>query len=81
MASGACCSARSPDGASPLTAAKLAWFTLKYPLITLKVIGLIHWHALLLWARNACPGIAKAANRELQRDVLNPHASLAGKTP
>ncbi len=30
-----------------LTSARLAWFTLKYPLITLKIISLIHWHAFL----------------------------------
>lgn len=36
---------------APLTAARLAWLTLKYPFITLKVIGLIHWNALLLWLK------------------------------
>ena len=65
---------------APLTAARLAWFTLKYPLITLKVIGLIHWHALLLWAKRV-PFHRKAANPGLQRDVLNPHDSLATKSP
>ena len=34
---------------SPLTALNLAWMSLKYPLITLKVIGLIHAHAAVLW--------------------------------
>ena len=63
-----------------LTAARLAWFTLKYPLITLKVIGLIHWHALLLWTKKL-PFHRKAAHPELQREVFNPHASIAGKTP
>src|SRR6266581_4821574 len=29
-----------------LNNASLLWFTLKYPLVTLKVIFLIHWHAL-----------------------------------
>jgi DUF1365 family protein len=65
---------------APLTAAKLAWFTLKYPLITLKVIGLIHWHALLLWLKRL-PWHRKTAEIDLQRDVMNPHSSLAGKTP
>ncbi len=64
----------------PLTAARLAWFTLKYPLITLKVIGLIHWHAFLLWAKRL-PFHRKDANPDLQREVFNPHASIAGKTP
>lgn len=65
---------------APLTGVKLAWFTFKYPLITLKVIGLIHWHALLLWARRL-PWHRKSDQVALQRGVLNPHASLAGKTP
>ena len=58
--------------------APLAWFTLKYPLITLKVIGLIHWQALLLWAKRL-PWHAKAAHADQQRDVLRPHGALAGK--
>jgi DUF1365 family protein len=60
----------------PLTDARLAWFTLKYPLITLKVIGLIHWHALRLWWKNV-PWFAKAARSADQRDLYRPHASLA----
>jgi len=63
---------------APLTATKLAWFTLKYPLITLKVIALIHWHALLLWIKRL-PWHRKSAGLDLQRGVLKPHASLAGK--
>lgn len=62
----------------PLTSARLAWFTLKYPLITLKVIFLIHWHALLLWWKRL-PWHRKAANTHLQRDVYRPHASIASK--
>jgi DUF1365 family protein len=60
----------------PLTTARLAWLTLKYPLITLKVIFLIHWHAALLWVKRL-PWHRKAANAHLQRDVLRPHTSLA----
>lgn len=60
----------------PLTSARLAWFTLKYPFITLKVIGLIHWHALLLWIKRL-PWHPKAANAHLQRDVFHPHESIA----
>lgn len=59
-----------------LTSARLAWLTLKYPLITLKVIFLIHWHALLLWLRRL-PFAPKEAQADLQRDVYNPHASIA----
>lgn len=65
---------------APLTTAQLAWFTLKYPLITLKVIFLIHWHALLLWMK-LLPWHRKADRLDLQRNVLRPHASLATKTP
>jgi uncharacterized protein len=62
----------------PLTSARLAWFSLKYPLITVKVIFLIHWHALLLWWKRL-PWHRKAANTHLQRDVYRPHASIASK--
>ena len=61
---------------APLTSARLAWLTLKYPLITLKVIGLIHWHALLLWFKRI-PWHRKAANPHLQKDLLKPHQSRA----
>jgi DUF1365 family protein len=56
----------------------LGWFLLKYPLLTLRIIFLINWHALLLWLKRI-PWHRKAANPELQREVLKPHASLAGK--
>ncbi|MEQ1858318.1 MAG: DUF1365 domain-containing protein [Chthoniobacteraceae bacterium] len=60
---------------APLTSAQLAWFTLKYPLITLRVIALIHWHAFRLWLKRL-PWHRKAANAHLQRDVFHPHKSL-----
>lgn len=60
---------------APLTDARLAWFTLKYPLITLKVIGLIHWHALRLWLKNV-PWFPKAARAADQHGLYRPHASL-----
>jgi hypothetical protein len=61
-----------------LTDARLAWFTLKYPLITLKVIGLIHWHALRLWLKKV-PWFAKAARGADQRGLYRPHASLTAE--
>lgn len=64
----------------PLTDAGLAWFTLKYPLITLKVIGLIHWHALRLWWKSV-PWFPKAARPADQRDLYRPHASLTPSRP
>jgi DUF1365 family protein len=60
----------------PLTDARLLWFTLKYPFITLQVIGLIHWHAFRLWLKNV-PWFGKAARAADQRDLYRPHASLA----
>ena len=59
----------------PLTDANLARLTLKYPLITLRVITLIHWHALKLWWKKV-PWHRKAANPHLQQGVFNPHESL-----
>lgn len=59
-----------------LTDARLAWFTVKYPLLTLRVITLIHWHALILWLKRI-PWLAKAARAADQRDLYRPHASVA----
>jgi DUF1365 family protein len=58
-----------------LTGARLAWWTLKYPLLTLRVITLIHWHALQLWLKRL-PWFAKAARAGEQRDLYRPHASI-----
>ena len=55
--------------------ARLAWYGLKYPLLTLKVIGLIHWHALRLWLRGV-PWYRKSDSPHLQREVLQPHRTL-----
>ncbi len=64
----------------PLTDANLARLTLKYPLVTLRVITLIHWHALKLWWKNV-PWHRKAANPHLQQGVFNPHVSLEKGAP
>jgi DUF1365 family protein len=61
-----------------LTAANLLSLTVKYPFITLKTIGLIHWHAFLLWLKRV-PFHFKEANPHLQKDVLRPHQSLREK--
>jgi DUF1365 family protein len=63
-----------------LTASRLAWFTLKYPAITLRIIALIHWHAALLWFRKL-PWFAKAARASDQRDLYRPHSSLTHAAP
>jgi len=60
----------------PLTAARLAWYTLKYPFITLRIIFLIHLHALRLHLKRV-PWFAKAARPADQRELYRPHASIA----
>jgi DUF1365 family protein len=62
-----------------LTGPRLAWFTLKYPALTLRIIGLIHWHALLLWLKRV-PWFAKSARAADQRALYRPHASIAPTT-
>lgn len=57
----------------------LLWFTIKYPLVTLKVIFLIYWHALRLWLKGA-PFHRKAANTHFQQEVLRPHPTLSSRT-
>ncbi len=64
----------------PLTSLRLAWLTLKFPLITLKVIALIHWQAFLLWLKRL-PVYRKEERPDLQRDLYHPHASIASKNP
>ena len=63
-----------------MTSANLALLTLLHPLVTLRVIFLIHWHALLLWVKRV-PWFAKTEHRDLQRDVLRPHSSLTTHVP
>ncbi len=64
----------------PLTDATLAWFTLKYPLITLKIIALIHWHALRLYVKKI-PWFPKTNRPSDQRDLYRPHSSLTPSRP
>lgn len=59
-----------------LTDGTLLWFSLKYPLLTLRVILGIHWQALLLWLKGL-QARRKEAEPELQRGIHRPHKSLA----
>ena len=57
--------------ATPLTSARLLGCALKYPLLSLKIIGGIHWHAFMLWIKRV-PFFRKSERREVQTDVLRP---------
>jgi len=63
----------------PLTGLRLAQYSLIYPLVTVKVIALIHLHALLLRIKRI-PWFAKAARAVDQRDLYRPHTSI-GQAP
>ncbi|MFH1496799.1 MAG: DUF1365 domain-containing protein [Verrucomicrobiota bacterium] len=63
--------------ARPLTDGALASYVFKYPLLTLRVITLIHWHALRLFLKKV-PWFAKAARPADQRDLHHPHKSISG---
>lgn len=51
-----------------LTNGRLFWYSARFPLITLRIIALIHWNALLLWFKKI-PFHPKAANQHLQKNV------------
>jgi DUF1365 family protein len=55
-----------------LTASNLARFSLRYPLVTLKIILLIHWEALRLWLKNI-PFRIKEGDPELQQGAHRIH--------
>lgn len=63
-----------------LTDGRLLACAVTYPLLTLKVILLIHWHAFRLWLKKL-PVHRKAADAHLQTGVLKPHASIKPHTP
>jgi DUF1365 family protein len=61
--------------AKPLTNARLFWYSVRFPLLTLQVILKIHWQALRLWLKKLHV-FPKKENLELQKDVLRPHSTL-----
>ena len=52
-----------------LTAGNLVFLTLKYPLVTLKIISLIHWEAFRLWLKGI-PHRLKESDPHLQKGVF-----------
>ena len=52
-----------------LTLGNLLFLTLKYPLVTLKIITLIHWEALRLWLKGI-PHRLKESDPHLQKGVF-----------
>jgi DUF1365 family protein len=52
----------------------LLYYGLRFPFITLKIITLIHWNALLLYLKKI-PFHRKAANQDLQRNVYRRKSS------
>lgn len=54
----------------PLTNANLFWYALRFPLIPLWIMTLIHWNALLLWLKKI-RYYKKGEFPELQKDVFN----------
>lgn len=55
--------------AAPLSSSRLFWCALKYPLLSIQIIGLIHWHALMLWLKRI-PFFRKGERSEVQTHVL-----------
>lgn len=62
----------------PITSSRLTWYLFRYPLLTLRIIFLIHWHALLMWWRKF-PITNKRKTAHQQTQVLRPHHSLTEK--
>lgn len=52
-----------------LTDSRLLWYVIRFPFITLQVIGLIHWQALKLYLKKL-PFIRKDEHPELQQEAV-----------
>lgn len=55
-----------------LTNARLLGYLFRFPFITLRIITLIHWNALLLWGKKI-RFYRKGEQKDLQRNVLRPY--------
>ncbi|TND07667.1 MAG: hypothetical protein FD123_2986 [Bacteroidetes bacterium] len=60
-----------------LTNGNVLLCALRFPLITIKIIALIHWNAMLLWFKKI-PFYRKGDHKDLQRDVLKPYDDKTG---
>jgi len=58
-----------------ITDARLMGWLFKYPLITFRIIALIHVHALRLYLKNI-PWFKKTSAADRQKDLFRPHQSL-----
>jgi uncharacterized protein len=54
-----------------LSPARLLWYALRFPFITLQVIGLIHWHAFVLHFFKRVTHRRKEDHMELQREAVH----------
>jgi uncharacterized protein len=52
-----------------LSNVRLLYYSLRFPLVTLKIIFLIHWQAFLLWMKKV-PFFGKAYHTELQKEMV-----------
>ena len=71
---------RMREDADNVSGRTLSATILRDPLLTLRVIFLIHWHALRLGLKRI-PWHRKAARADLQQGVLNPHDSITPSKP
>lgn len=56
--------------ARALTNTRLAWYAVRFPVITLRIIGLIHWQAFRLYLKKI-PFHRKAADPHLQKEIFH----------
>ena len=73
---------KEPTNKSDAKSQIIAKYVLAYLLLALvsalpplQIMAKIHWQAMKLWAKRL-PVFRKAADKELQRDLYNPHHSL-----
>ena len=57
-----------------MTNARLFWYAIRFPFITLQIISLIHWNAFKLWLKKI-PYHKKNSHLDLQREVYRPYKS------